>query len=328
METRHPKPVRTVIGAIPLLAAFLAVGCALTGPTSKPISADRLIDIDGIYYTEENTNSPFSGSIESLYSATNKQRRMYAEIRKGKLEGAASIWHESGKPYIQLKYNANNRVLRKEWDDMGKLISDYSATKPKPTATISTNSVFDPATGLPSTNQPPTIVTNAPPAEKPKEFLLTKLKLRGQLYYESEEALFPFTGVAIEYHSGKKKKREENLEGGERNGRTTWWHKNGVKSFEAFYIRNKDVPSNSLPDGTVSHWFETGKLRMVAQWVNGAEIKRTTYAPDGQESGALENGSGSLVYYDEKGKKQLEETYENGALVKEQWYRADGSLEP
>ena len=304
-----------------MLAAFLAVGCAVTGPTSKPISADRLIDIDGIYYTEENTNSPFSGSIESLYSATNKQRRMYAEIRKGKLEGAASIWHESGKPYIQLKYNANNRVLRKEWDDMGKLISEYPATKTNSTTTISTNSVFDPATGLPSTNQPP--------AEIPKEFPLTKLILRGQLYYESEEALFPFTGVGIEYHSGKKKKREENFEGGERKGRTTWWYKNGVKSFEAFYIRNKDVPSNSLPDGTVSHWFETGKLRIVAQWVNGAEIKLTTYAPDGQESGALENGSGSLVYYDEKnGKKQHEQTYENGALVKEQWYRADGSLEP
>lgn len=339
METRHPKSVRAVLAGIPLLAALLTVACAQLGSvgSGKSIPADRLVELNGLYYAEDSTNNaapkPFTGSIEAPHSATNKQRRLYAEVRDGKLDGQATLWHESGKKHLQVKYDANTRVRRIEWDDKGKLISEYPDPKTKSTAAVQPPAI-DPSTGLPyaqpptGTNQPPTTVTNAPPAAVLVLFPLLKLKLRGSLYYESDEALIPFTGVGIEYHSGKIKKREEHFVDGERRGRATWWYKNGVKSYEAFLTINIEVPSNSLPNGTVTHWFPTGKLKKESIWKDRAEIKVTTYNPDGQPNGTLEGGNGTLVHYDEAGKKQHEETYENGALKSEQWYAADGKLVP
>ncbi len=312
---------------LPILVACLgALAAACASASSRPavvvvedtsplVEADRLLLLAGNgteipvdapdwtqarYFHETNRGRPYTGRIESSY--TNGAKRLRASVRDGRLEGQGFVWHENGKPMLELSYSSGNVVGRKEWKDDGMLVSTFPDTAPP-------------------TLPPPTGTTNEIPAGAVDFATIEK---RGNLLYEITEMIVPFTGITVEKHPKGRVARIQRFKEGMREGLTQEWHSNGQLRFQAVYHEDN-------PDGVVSCWYPNGRKEYENTWTGGFPELRVTFAPDGTESGRVDkDGNGRLVrFYYPSGKRKAEEEYKDNPLapVKETWWYEDGTLQ-
>jgi antitoxin component YwqK of YwqJK toxin-antitoxin module len=298
--------------AVPLAGLMFALACGSPTRPAVPAGKLQLLDAQGqpvavgnvgwedaLYYHEDDNAIPYTGPIEASY--TNNTKHMLAFVREGRLDGSSIIWFDNNdQEQWNIVYQSGRIEAFKEYDQNGTVVVEY----PLPTIPGSTN--------VANTNTPPiTSGTN--------EVSLAQLQLRGAVFCFVGQLLpIAFNGTAIERWEDGTIKKRETFEEGQHHGLVEWWHTNGKPWFRATF-------QNGLPEGRVEAWREDGTREYVYVW-NGLPESRITYAPDGTESGRVENDTGTLIYYHPNGTKKLEEVYEGNPLApsKRIWYDETG----
>ncbi len=264
-----------------LAAALLLLGCN-NPPVTVP--AGMLLERNGVYYHEVDTNTPFSGVAEAFHTNTiPPAKRLHAPFRYGRLHGLGIIWHTNGIKKQEIEYNQGLQVLRLAWTDTGVPIP------------IQQVAIIPP---------PP-----SPPATNTGTVFISQLTRKGELAFRGNDSL-PYTGRAVEKFPNGELKQEDHYAFGQRQGSSKTWHPNGKQlKYEATFTSGK-------LDGQVIWWTPDGKKEYEATWVAGVATLKVTFAPDGTESGRMENGMGKLTFYHPNGRKRLEEFYVDSRLTR------------
>ncbi len=281
----------------PPAPAIPAAKLQLLNDQGQPVDVGDAGWETALYYHETDPTTPYTGPIEASY--TNGNKRLLAYVKKGRLDGESIVWFaENEREQWMIDYRSGRIEAFKEYDQNGTLVVEYPESPG--------------VTNIASTNGPP-----QPPGTN--DIRLSLLELRGALIYHVDEMIFPFTGTAVELWTDGTLKKRETFEEGEHHGSLKWWHANGKPWYSATYQRG-------LPDGRVEAWREDGTREYVYTWQDSFPASKITYAPDGTESGRVENDMGTLIYYHPNGNKKLEETYEGNILSpsKQVWFDENG----
>ena len=294
--------------AVPLAGLMFALACGSPTRPAVPAGKLQLLDAQGqpvavgnvgwedaLYYHEDDSSTPYTGPIEASY--TNNGKHLLAFVRKGQLDGSSIIWFENNvQEQWDIVYQSGRIEAFKEYDQNGTVVVEY----PLPT--------------IPGS-------TNTPPIQPgTNDVNMVQLELRGAFIYHVDEMIFPYTGTAIERWEDGTLKKRETFEEGQHHGSVKWWHANGKPWYSATFL-------TGLPEGRVEAWRADGTREYVYIWQDNFPESKVTYAPDGSESGRVENDAGTLIYYHPNGNKKLEEVYEGNILAPASriWYDETGA---
>ena len=153
-------------------------------------------------------------------------------------------------------------------------------------------------------------------------------------YYESGkiESICPYNGVNIvlfencdtsgigylkngrhigEYKSWWKKGTLKSItrynSSGQKHGLSETWFENGNRKDSVVYDNGKIVEAR--------YYFRNGKLRYTAKLKNGDIVKAVYFSPDGEKTGEIINGNGTVLIYDVDGLSPSEFKCKDGKWV-------------
>ena len=153
-------------------------------------------------------------------------------------------------------------------------------------------------------------------------------------YYESGkiESICPYNGVNIvlfengdtsgigylkngrhigEYKSWWKKGTLKSItrynSSGHKHGLCETWYENGNRKDSVVYDNGKIVEAR--------YYFRNGKLRYTAKLKNGDIVKAVYFSPDGEKTGEIINGNGTVLIYDVDGLSPSEFKCKDGKWV-------------
>jgi len=252
-------------------------------------------------YEEE----PYTGRV--IIKHSNGDPHLVAYIRRGRFVETATVTDETGQQRTELKYDDRGTALKtQQWDANGTLVE-----------------VIDHQAGTTSVTPGGPGTTPANPNLPAKFIEFDQVEVRGWLMYDKSEEFFSYTGAIVAFHDSAKTKlaRVESYAQGIPEGKSTWWHANGQKQFEADYVQGE-------PDGLATWWRSDGSPEHEAFWQDGTLARATTWDTDGQENGKVLSGNGTLVFLHPDGTKRQETIYTDGKLTDEHWWDETGKELP
>ena len=115
-------------------------------------------------------------------------------------------------------------------------------------------------------------------------------------------------GLLQEWYNNKKIKRKCNYNSsGEKHGLSETWFENGNRKDSVVYNNGKIVEAR--------YYFRNGKLRYTAKLKNGDIVKAVYFSPDGEKTGEIINGNGTVLIYDVDGLSPSEFKCKDGKWV-------------
>jgi len=119
-------------------------------------------------------------------------------------------------------------------------------------------------------------------------------------------------GVPIGYHKdyyskNRPKEFTHYNDSGEKHGLCETWFENGNRKDSVVYNNGKIVEGR--------YYFRNGKLRYTAKLKNGDIVKAVYFSPDGEKTGEIINGNGTVLIYDVDGISPSEFKCKDGKWV-------------
>ena len=109
------------------------------------------------------------------------------------------------------------------------------------------------------------------------------------------------------YSKNRPKEFTHYNDSGEKHGLCETWFENGNRKDSVVYNNGKIVEGR--------YYFRNGKLRYTAKLKNGDIVKAVYFSPDGEKTGEIINGNGTVLIYDVDGISPSEFKCKNGKWV-------------
>ena len=150
----------------------------------------------------------------------------------------------------------------------------------------------------------------------------------GLVYDDSSGLVFkvgetvPFTGKAVWYYPDGKPKQETLFEGGREHGEERWWHENGERAAQSFYVQG-------MLEGPSIQWYDRDSLKeSQANYSKGKKNGvETIWYPNGKERSVVNyragDRHGEAAGWYEDGKKEWLAHWKDDRPTGEnrEWYR-------